>query len=141
MATAMHEDVLDVNIDKLFVVITNYKEYPDFVTGITKVEVLEDQDSKARVKYYVSLMKEVEYVLDHVADKAAGTIKWTLVESPFFKKNEGSWQLTAAGDNQTSVKYETDTEFSFPVPGFVLRKLIKTSLPPMVRSFGKRAAQ
>ena len=138
MAKADIEEVLDVPKDKLFDVITRYEEYPEFVTGVRKIEVERKGPGKARCKYHVSMIKDIEYTLDITDDRDAGTIQWSLVESDAMKVNNGFWKLTAEGDDQTHVRYELEVEFSFPVPGFVLKKLVKGSLGPMVRSFEER---
>ena len=139
MAEAKHETTLDVPKDKLFDTITKYEDYPEFVTGCTRVEVERKGSGKTRVKYFVSMMgKDLNYVLDHEEDRENGTVTWELVESEFFTKNNGKWTLTANGD-QTDAIYEIDLQFNFPVPGFILKKVVKGSLGPMVNSFGDRA--
>jgi hypothetical protein len=37
------------------------------------------------------------------------------------------------------VKYSIDIDFNFPVPGFIVSKLVKSGLPSMIRSFEKQA--
>ena len=84
------------------------------------------------------MMKDVQYVLDHVEDKTNGIVSWTLVESDSFKKNNGRWELKAAGPGKTDVRYELEIEFNFPVPGLILNRLVKGSLPSMVNGFVKQ---
>lgn len=139
MAKADLHKVYSVDKDKLFEVITKYEDYPKFVEGCRGAEVRSREDGHARVHYDINMMKDVKYVLDHRADAAAGEMSWDLVEADIMKKNSGRWKLTPAGEGKTDVHYEVEVEFTIPVPGFVLNKLIKSTLPKLVESFIKRA--
>jgi ribosome-associated toxin RatA of RatAB toxin-antitoxin module len=139
VAQAEFKEVIGVDKDKLFKAITGYEAYPQFVEGCKKVSVDRKSDSQARVSYEVSMMKDVTYTLDHKEDAATGRVEWSLVDSDTFKKNNGLWELKAAGPGKTEVYYKLDVEFKIPVPGFILNRLVKGSLPDMVKSFVKKA--
>jgi ribosome-associated toxin RatA of RatAB toxin-antitoxin module len=139
MAQADIQKTVEIERAKLFTAITKYEDYPKFVDGCTKVEVERKGPGHARVTYHVSMMKEVSYTLDHVEDAASGRVEWKLVKSDSLKGNTGRWLLKDAGKGRTEVKYEIDIDFSFPVPGFILSKLVKGSLPSMIESFVKQA--
>jgi ribosome-associated toxin RatA of RatAB toxin-antitoxin module len=139
MAQAEVREVLTVDKNKLWDTITRYEDYPKFVDGCTAVKVERKGAGAARATYNVSMMKDVTYTLDHKEDKDRGVIEWTLVESDFFKKNVGRWELRDAGAGKTDVLYALEVEFKVPVPGFILNGLVKKSLPGMVKSFEKQA--
>jgi ribosome-associated toxin RatA of RatAB toxin-antitoxin module len=139
MAKAEIQKTVDVDSAKLFSVITRYEEYPKFVDGCTGVKVERKGPGHARVTYTVSMMRDVQYTLDHIEDQATGRVEWKLVSSDSLKANTGRWILKANGAGKTEVSYEIDIDFNFPVPGFVLSKLVKGSLPSMVEGFVKRA--
>ncbi|MGK5083910.1 SRPBCC family protein [Bdellovibrionota bacterium FG-1] len=125
--------------DKLWEAIVRYEEYPTFVEGCTQVHVERKKKGQARATYHISMMKDVVYTLDHKESKDEGVVEWTLVESDFFKKNIGRWELKEVGPGKTSVRYALDVEFKIPVPGLILNRLVKGSLPGMVKSFEKQA--
>jgi ribosome-associated toxin RatA of RatAB toxin-antitoxin module len=138
MAQAEHREVLSCDRDTLFKVIADYASYPSFVDGVKSVKV--DRDGgKIQASYAVSMVKDVSYRLNHVEDSAQGVISWTLLDSDFFKKNDGRWELKSVGPGKTEALYRLDVEFKIPVPGFMLSRLVKGSLPSMVKSFEKRA--
>jgi ribosome-associated toxin RatA of RatAB toxin-antitoxin module len=139
MAHAEFHQVMNVDKGKLFEVLCRYEDYPQFVDGVRGVQVERKGPGQARAKYEVSMMKEVRYTLDHREDAAAGTLSWELVESDFFKRNTGRWELKDAGPGKTDVLYSLEVEFKIPVPGLILNRLVKGSLPPMVQSFVRRA--
>ena len=140
MAQAELKEVLAVDTDKLFSIITRYEDYPQFVEGCTEVKIEERTPKNTRVTYHVNVMsQDVVYTLDHKEDRETGRIDWSLVESNFFKKNCGYWQIKSIGKNKSDVLYSLDIEFKISVPGFILNRLVKGSLPGMVRSFEKQA--
>ena len=139
MAQAEIHEVLAVSKDKLWEAIVRYEEYPKFVEGCTSVRVERKGAGHARATYHVSMMKDVTYTLDHKEDQDKGLVEWTLVESDFFKKNIGRWELRDVGAGKTDVRYSLEVDFKVPVPGFILNGLIKKSLPGMLKSFEKQA--
>jgi ribosome-associated toxin RatA of RatAB toxin-antitoxin module len=139
MAHAEIHEVIAVDKDKFYETVVRYEEYPKFVEGCTQVKVERKGPGKARVSYKVSLMKDVNYTLDHEEDPANGVVRWTLVDSDFFKKNTGCWEIKPAGAGKSDVRYDLEVEFKIPVPGFVLNRLVKGSLPGMLRNFEKQA--
>jgi ribosome-associated toxin RatA of RatAB toxin-antitoxin module len=139
MAQAEFHEVLNVDKDKLYAVVTRYEDYPKFVEGCTQVEVQRKGPGHARVTYHVSMMKDIVYTLDLREDPTTGVVEWSLAESDTFKKNSGRWELKAAGPGKTDVKYAVEVDFKIMVPGFILNRLVKGSLPSMVAGFEKRA--
>ena len=139
MANAEISEIVNVDKDKLFAAVIGYENYPKFVEGVTKVTVERKAPGRARVTYHVSMMKDVVYTLDHVEDPEKGEVTWELVESRDMKKNKGTWSLTSAGAGKTQVDYDIEIEFNFPIPGFILNRLIKGSLPAMLKNFEKQA--
>ena len=140
MANAEIHEVLSVDSEKLLSVVSDYEKYPQFVDGCTSVRVERKSPECVRAYYQVSVMsQDVTYVLDHKEDLKSGKIEWSLVESNFFKKNNGKWEVKAAGSGKCDVVYTLDVEFKVPVPGFILNRLVKGSLPGMVKSFETRA--
>lgn len=141
MPEASLEEVLNVSRDKLFDVIVRYEDYPQFVSGIVRSTVERKQPGSAKVDYTMNMLKEITYSIVTKEDREQGRISWELLESGFMKKNNGSWTLTEAGPGKTKVLYKIEIEFSFPVPGFIVKKLVKGSIPDMLQEFENRASR
>jgi coenzyme Q-binding protein COQ10 len=140
MGQAEFRDTLKVDQNKLYSVVTHYESYPEFVEGCTSTHVKRESDHRVQVKYEVNVMsKNIEYTLEHREDPKNGRVEWSLIESNFFKKNSGKWELRPLGEGKTEVLYSIDLEFKVPVPGFILNRLVKGSLPSMVKSFEEQA--
>lgn len=140
MAQAEFQETLSVDSEKLYQAIISYELYPQFVEGCHAVSVDRLSPNEAKVTYQVSVMtQDVKYVLSHRESKDHSKVEWTLIESNFFKKNVGRWELKSLGTGKTQVKYSLDVEFKVPIPGFILNRLVKGSLPGMVKSFENQA--
>ncbi|RYZ66446.1 MAG: hypothetical protein EOP09_12665 [Proteobacteria bacterium] len=140
MAKAEYSQTVDVPLEKFFDTIVGYENYPQFVEGCKKVEVERKAAGHAVVKYHVSMMKDLWYRLEQTEDRASGKMSWKLIDSDTLKSNVGEWTLKPGKNpNQTDIDYKLDIEFNIPVPGFILSKLVKGSLPAMVKSFEKFA--
>jgi ribosome-associated toxin RatA of RatAB toxin-antitoxin module len=139
MAKAQHQEKFSISKNKYFEAVTAYEKYPHFVDGVSSVKVERKGAGKARVTYEIELMgQKMNYVLDHTEDREKGSVEWHLVESNFFKVNTGKWKIS--GDEKgCDVTYDLEVEFKISVPGFILNRLVKGSLPTMVQGFGKQA--
>jgi coenzyme Q-binding protein COQ10 len=140
MAQAEIEKTLDVSKEKLLAAITDYPNYPSFVEGMKKVTVTKNPDGSVQGHYDFSMMgKEMNYILNVKENLSQGIVEWSLVKSDFFTVNNGKWTVTEAGANQCKVHYSLEVDFSFSVPSFILKGIVKTSLPTVVDQFYKRA--
>jgi ribosome-associated toxin RatA of RatAB toxin-antitoxin module len=139
MAQAEFHETFPIDAKKLFETIIKYEDYPQFVAGCSSVKVERKAPNKAQAAYHVNMIKELSYTLDHVENPDALTVEWKLVSSDFMKSNNGKWTLKPLGTDKTDVRYEVEVDFSFPVPGLILSRVVKGSLGPMVKSFVARA--
>lgn len=139
MAEASIEKEIPVSAQQMYKTVAAYENYAEFVDGVKKIQVTRSAD-KIIADYELSMMgKDIIYSVQLKENEAQGTVEWSLVKGDFFKKNNGGWKITPVSDTSCKVKYWLDIEFGIMVPGFVLKGLIKTSLPTMVEQFAKRA--
>ena len=141
MAEAQHRQLVDVPLKKLYQAILDFEQYPRFASGVKQAQVLEKKEDSTVVQMQVEMMKKIDYsisVKSEYSDEKA-KVWWNLKEGDFFQKNDGLWELTAVGPEKTQVSYKLDLEFSVSVPSFILKGLIKTSLPKAVEEFTAEA--
>lgn len=143
MAAAERSEIVNVPLKKLFDAICDYNSYSKFVTGVNTVKVLNKTPAGTQVHFEVEMMKKVDYTLlmkeEIDAEARAAKISWTLENSKFFKISNGLWDLKSLGENKTQVLYKLEIEFDFPVPGFVLKKLVASALPKTIKEFSDEA--
>lgn len=141
MAEAQHRQVVDVSLKKLYQAILDFEKYPRFASGVKQAQVLEKTTASTVVQMQVEMMKKIDYsisVKSEYSDEKA-KVWWNLKEGDFFQKNDGLWELSSLGPEKTQVTYKLDLEFSVSVPSFILKGLIKTSLPKAVEEFTAEA--
>ncbi len=139
MAGAKHTTVMDVSLDALWDVITDYASYPKFVEGLESLKITKKEGKDTYAEYVVSMFgKKVKYLLKHTENPKKG-LKWTMVEGEFFKSNDGSWDLKAKGDDQVEATYMVDVGFPLLVPKTIVNSLTGTQLPTMMKAFEEAA--
>lgn len=140
MAEANHETTFDISAEKYFKAVADYEKYPEFVDGMKKVKAERGADGTVTAHYDLSMMgKDMSYSLKIKEDQAAGKVNWSLIKSEFFKVNNGAWKIESLGADKCKVNYSLEVEFSFSVPGFILKSVVKGTLPTMMKSFYERA--
>ncbi len=68
------------------------------------------------------------YACRYEADKDSGRITWTPVKGEGNGVVSGSWTLSAAGDDATTVKFQTSAQLTVPLPG-----LLKLAISPVIK--------
>lgn len=139
MAQAVHETTYDVDAKQLLSAVMDYEKYPEFVDGMKKV-IVERNGSQVTAHYELSMMgKDMSYSLTLKEEPEAGHLSWTLLKSEFFKINNGDWQIESLGEGKCKARYFSEVDFNFPVPGFVLKPMVKSAVPKMMDGFYIRA--
>lgn len=138
MASAERTEVFDVEQEKVFKVLSDLENYPDFMTGVEKVEVLESKGNQIKARYDLNLIKKFSYTMNHTIE-APNKISWSLVSGDFMKRSDGSWELKDLGDGKTEVSYKVDIDFKVMVPGMISKKLVSSNLPSMMKSVQEKA--
>jgi ribosome-associated toxin RatA of RatAB toxin-antitoxin module len=140
MAQAEQEKTYEVSAEKYFKAVADYEKYPEFVDGMKKVKTERGPDGSIVAVYELSMMsKDMSYTLKIAEEPSKGEVSWSLVKSDFFKVNNGAWKIESIGPSQCRVRYSLEVEFSFSVPSFILKGIVKGSLPSMMNSFYERA--
>lgn len=143
MSGTQRTEVLDVPLEKLFNAITDYVAYPDFVSGMTSAEMIEEGETESVVNFSIDLLKPIQYAIriskEISEDAGTAVVSWSLESSDFLKANNGRWNLRSLGDDRTEATYSLELDFNITVPGFVRKKLEKNILPKTIHEFGERA--
>jgi coenzyme Q-binding protein COQ10 len=131
-------EVFQTPIENIYNVITDYESYPEFVDGVSSINILEQDENGARVEYALNLIKKFTYVIK-LTHLKPNQVQWEFESGDIFKKNNGSWNLTDIGNGETEVKYNLDIEFKGFAPKAVVNKLVSGNLPKMMSQYHERA--
>ncbi|MCO4754047.1 MAG: SRPBCC family protein [Bacteriovoracaceae bacterium] len=138
MAEASKTEVFDVDMEKIFKVLSDLESYPDFMTGVERVEVIERSGDEVKARYDLNLIKKFSYTLNHKLE-APNRISWTLDSGDLLSKSDGSWDLKDVGNGKTEVTYSINVDFKVKVPGLISKKLVSSNLPSMMKAVKEKA--
>ena len=156
MAGAEQSIVVNTSPEVLFKVITDYEKYPQFLSEVSAVRVLERAGNTATVEYELDLIKKVSYTIK-LTENAPKGVSWNLVKSSIMKSNDGGWTLEDLGGGKTKATYRLEVGMYRPdtgerlpcvyyihgvgmfVPQRIVDKLTGTTLPETLQAFKKRA--
>ena len=138
---AKRTEIMEVDLDSLWDVITDYEGYADFVDGLSSTKIIERKGNDVFVEYHINMMmKNFKYILKH-SEKPKKGLEWEMVEGDFFKYNNGSWELKEKGKGKIEATYSVDIGFPLLVPKSIVNGLVGSSLPSMLKKFEKRAQE
>jgi ribosome-associated toxin RatA of RatAB toxin-antitoxin module len=140
-----HEAVSTIDVDasaeELFAIATDVESFPEWLTDIKEVDVLETDDdglvTAARMLVDVKL-RQVEYVLEYEHD-GPHRVAWTNRPGGDIKLIAGSYQFDVNDDGGTTVTYELSMDPGFPVPGMLMRRATKHIIDQALRGLKSRA--
>ncbi len=134
----VREKEMNVPVAALWKVITDFEKYPDFVEEVVVAKSRPKTGQTQQVEFEIEVVKRFQYTLEFKLVENQ-ELSWRLVESNFFKKNDGRWLLKDLGGGRTHATYELELGFGFLVPGWVTKKLTEVNLPKMLDNFEARA--
>ena len=129
MATSDSREVVnEASPEEILDVIADVESTPTWSPQYQSAEVLEAYDNgrPRRVKMKIKTAGiSAEQVVDYTwADDRVG---WTLVSAGQLKAQDASYTLTPDGD-KTKVRFDITIDLSIPLPGFVLKRVMKGAM-------------
>jgi uncharacterized membrane protein len=115
--------------------------YPEWVTGVKSVEILEEDDfgRPVRVSFVADAMiKEIAYTLRYHYEMDNG-FSWSAEPGADIKAMEGSYEFNEMEDGNTEVLYALRVDPAFIVPGFLRRQAEKQIVSSALRGLKKRS--
>jgi ribosome-associated toxin RatA of RatAB toxin-antitoxin module len=137
------QDTILINVtpENFFKVLTDYENYPEFVSTVRHAEIVHRNNSTVDVFMELDLIKTITYTLE-MHEEPVTKLSWNLKEGDFFKVNSGSWELEpAANGKKTRATYKAEVDLSLFVPKMITKKLVNHSLPKNMQDFKARAEE
>lgn len=138
MAEIVRSIEIDVPVEHMYKVITDFEHLKEFVTGVIETHVEYREGENYRVRYKIKMIKDIEYTLN-LKGTPPNRLEWSLVRGDMMKENKGAWELTPIGNDRTLATYKIDLQLLSFVPGAITKQLTEMSLPKMLQEFKKRA--
>ena len=139
MATSdSREVVIEASPEEILDVIADVESTPTWSPQYQSAEVLEAYDNgrprRVKMKIKTAGISD-EQVVDYTwADDRVG---WTLVSAGQLKAQDASYTLTPDGD-KTQVRFDITIDLSIPLPGFVLKRVMKGAMETATEGLRKQ---
>lgn len=138
MSHASLTEIFHAPIRTVYKVLVDYSAYPEIISDIKRVSIIDDSPEKKLVEFELQMIKSFRYQL-WLYEKPFSQVSWKFHSGDMFKENTGSWTLKEEGADKTQVVYEISAKFGLFVPGMIEKKLIEVNLPSMMNSYKLRA--
>jgi ribosome-associated toxin RatA of RatAB toxin-antitoxin module len=129
MATSdSREVVIEASPEEILDVIADVESTPSWSSQYQSAEVLEAHDD-GRPKRVRMQVKSVGITDEQVVEYpwTDTSASWTLVRAGQLKSQDASYTLSPDGD-KTKVKFDITIDPSVPLPGFVLKRVMKGAM-------------
>ncbi|HLA66364.1 MAG TPA: SRPBCC family protein [Acidimicrobiia bacterium] len=127
----------------VFTVAADLAAYPEWATGVAKVEVLETgaDGMASRARFEVDgFVKRISYELTYEYEYPH-RIAWRAVPGDDIRDMEGYYQFKPRDDGGTEIVYALRVEPAFVVPGFLRRQAEKQIVQAALRGLRRRAEE
>lgn len=127
--------------DDVAAVIVDFPSYPEWVSGVRTIEVLATDPAGRAVEVRFVIDAGVvsdDYTLRYTYGPDLRRIEWDLVRGETQKSQHGSYDLSDAGDDTTTVTYTLAVELTMPMLGMLKRKGEKVIMDAALRGLKKR---
>ena len=134
-------------MDEVYTVLTDYKNFPEYMPHTRVSEVIKEQGDDKWVKYKLVFLAwfDVNYTLkvNHKKRSSLAKIAWTFDSGDYFEDLHGSWQIEQLFSNKltadgTGVVYTSVIETKAPIPSAILNILTKSSVYDLFEAVGER---
>ena len=126
--TEIREVVIEARPEQILDVIADIEALPEWSSAHQSVELVEvgDDGRPKMAKMQVNTAGNAdEQVIAYTWSE--NSVSWTLVSSSKLRMQEGRYTLTSEGE-RTRLTFELSVDPTIPVPGFLLKRIIKGSM-------------
>ena len=117
--------------------------YPEWLTSIKKVEVIErdgeNRISKAKLAIDAGMMKD-RVTLDYDWSSAPETLSFSMDDADLLTQMDGTYALKAIDSDSTQVTYELTVSVSLPVPAMMITKAQQQTIDAALKELAERVA-
>ena len=117
--------------------------YPEWLTPIKKVEVLErdseNRITKAKLAIDAGMMKD-RVTLDYDWSSAPGTLTFSMDEADLLTQMDGTYVLKSIDADSTQVTYELTVSVSLPVPAMMITKAQQQTIYAALKELAERVS-
>jgi carbon monoxide dehydrogenase subunit G len=140
--TSTQSIVIDAAPDQIAAVISDFRRYPEWVSAVKSVEVVEEyEDGYASQVHFVLDAGVVadEYTLQYEYSEDLSRVEWHLVApSKMQKVQNGSYDIAAADAGTSTVTYTLAVELTVGMMGMFRRKAERMIMDTALKDLKRR---
>jgi ribosome-associated toxin RatA of RatAB toxin-antitoxin module len=132
--------VIDAPLADVQAALFSIESYPEWLTSIKKVDVIErdsqNRITKAKLSIDAGMMKD-RVVLDYDWSAEPASLSFTLDEADLLTQMDGTYTLKALDADSTQVTYELEIAVSMPVPAMMITKGQQQTIDAALKELGE----
>jgi ribosome-associated toxin RatA of RatAB toxin-antitoxin module len=132
--------VIDAPLADVQAALFSIESYPEWLTSIKKVDVIErdsqNRITKAKLSIDAGMMKD-RVVLDYDWSAEPASLSFTMDEADLLTQMEGTYTLKALDADSTQVTYELEIAVSMPVPAMMITKGQQQTIDAALKELGE----
>lgn len=134
---------IEVSVDPqhVFEVALDLEAYPEWVTGMKEVEILDEDEFGRPLRAHMradAMIKEINYTLVYSYELESG-FSWEAEPGADIKAMAGSYEFNRLDEGGTEVVYALRVDPAFSIPGFLRKQAEKQIVSTALRGLKKRA--
>jgi len=113
--------VVNATPETLYRVVTDFEHYPDWVSDLKRIEVLETDASGRPIEVEfraAAFGRSTTYALHYDYDRAPEALAWHQTHGDLTSKLNGQYRFVSQGEG-TLLAYELEVDLMVPIPAFV----------------------
>jgi ribosome-associated toxin RatA of RatAB toxin-antitoxin module len=132
--------VIDAPLADVQAALFSIESYPEWLTSIKKVDVIErdsqNRVTKAKLSIDAGMMKD-RVVLDYDWSAEPASLSFTMDEADLLTQMDGTYTLKALDADSTQVTYELEIAVSMPVPAMMITKGQQQTIDAALKELGE----
>jgi ribosome-associated toxin RatA of RatAB toxin-antitoxin module len=132
--------VIDAPLADVQAALFSIESYPEWLTSIKKVDVIErdsqNRITKAKLSIDAGMMKD-RVVLDYDWSAEPASLSFTMDEADLLTQMDGTYTLKALDADSTQVTYELEIAVSMPVPAMMITKGQQQTIDAALKELGE----
>jgi len=138
MKSIKKQVLLPYSCSQMFTLVSNVKDYPEFLPWCGGVEVYQKTDTLVNAKIYIDFKGVKQFFHTHNIQVVDKSINMHFVDGPF-KHFQGQWIFTELNTSSCKVQFSLEYEFSSRILEMIVGPLFQIIANTFIDSFVKKA--
>jgi ribosome-associated toxin RatA of RatAB toxin-antitoxin module len=133
--------VIEAPLSKCVDVVLDLSKYPQWLSDIKNVEILEkdDKGNATKAKFRAAAFgRSMNYTLNYDNSNLPNSLSWTQAEADLTTKLDGEYVFDKIDDKRTQVIYKLEVEMKIPLPGFIKRRTEARIIQSAIKELKRR---